>query len=309
MRKLGLFLVVFFLVTVVLKPSDFTDNFDDGNYYGWLEPLTVGEHFDWNVESGELHATFESANFGAGALYSPVGAVTNFTCEFILTRKTTGSAFTDGVTRVSDDGRNIVWQVVQDSIIMLAYTDGGSQQELYIEDISVGEYWHTMKLQVLGGTPTLTISAWWDGVLKWTGDITVSEALAQGHVALFASGDTASIWFDDVMLTYDSYVGLEENKTTVFPSVSLLSQSIPNPSIHQTRIEYSIQTSSRVQLRIYNSLGEFVRTLVDNTKCPGRYEAIWDGKDEHGNKVASGQYFYQLTTDGFTSTKKLILLK
>jgi len=309
MKKFGLFLIIFLFISAGLRSASFTDNFDDGNYYGWLEPMAMGEHFDWNVESGELHCTFESANFGGGVLYSPVGAVTDFTCEFISTRKTTGGAFTYGIIRVSDNGRFIAWQVAQDSVVMIAYDDGAGQQVLFYENEGVGEYYHTMKLQITGTAPTLTVSVWWDGTPKWTGDITdASDALSQGHIGLFASGDTASIWFDDVDLTYISYVGLEETKTTV-PSISLLSQNIPNPSINQTSIEYSISNASQVQLRIYNPLGEVVRTLVDNKKSSGRYVVIWDGKDENGNKVSSGQYFYQLITNGFASTKKLILLK
>lgn len=309
MKKIGLFLVLFFFVSVVLRPANFTENFDDGNYYGWLEPMVLGEHFDWNVESGELHGSFESTNFGGGVLYSPVGAVTDFTCEFISTRKTTGGAFTDGVMRVSVDGRFIAWQVVQDTAVMLSYDDGAGQQVLFYEAEGVGEYYHTMKLQVTGSAPTLTVSVWWDGTPKWTGDITgVSDALSQGHIGLFASGDTASIWFDDFDLIYTSYVGLEEAKATA-PIINLLSQNIPNPSIRKTTIEYTISNTSQVQLKIYNTLGEVVRTLVDNRKSPGRYKVIWDGKDENGNKVPSGQYFYQLITNGFANTKKIILLK
>jgi len=52
-----------------------------------------------------------------------------------------------------------------------------------------------------------------------------------------------------------------------------------------------------------------VRTLLDEEKPPGNHKVIWDGKDEKGREVASGIYFYQLKTEDYTSTKKMVLLK
>jgi flagellar hook assembly protein FlgD len=52
-----------------------------------------------------------------------------------------------------------------------------------------------------------------------------------------------------------------------------------------------------------------VRTLVDEPKRAGSYEVIWDGKDEQGNKLASGIYFYLLKAGDFTEIKKMLLLK
>jgi len=62
-------------------------------------------------------------------------------------------------------------------------------------------------------------------------------------------------------------------------------------------------------LKIYNVLGELVRTLVDEPKSPGVHYEVWDGKDGQGNQVASGIYFYRLRAGQFTETKKMVLLK
>jgi flagellar hook assembly protein FlgD len=62
-------------------------------------------------------------------------------------------------------------------------------------------------------------------------------------------------------------------------------------------------------LKIYNVLGQLVRTLVDQEKLPRRYEVLWDGKDDRGKEVTSGVYFYRLETSGYKETKKMILLK
>jgi len=52
-----------------------------------------------------------------------------------------------------------------------------------------------------------------------------------------------------------------------------------------------------------------VKTLVDEPRLPGVYYQIWDSKDEQGNKVSSGVYFYQLRAGGYNETKKMVLLK
>jgi flagellar hook assembly protein FlgD len=62
-------------------------------------------------------------------------------------------------------------------------------------------------------------------------------------------------------------------------------------------------------LKVYNILGQLVRTLVDEEKVPGNYEINWDGNDESGKEVGSGIYFYQLRTRDYTDTKKMVLLR
>jgi flagellar hook assembly protein FlgD len=65
----------------------------------------------------------------------------------------------------------------------------------------------------------------------------------------------------------------------------------------------------RTTLKVYNILGQLVRTLVDEEKTPGNYDVVWDGKDDSGKEVSSGIYFYQLKTSDYTHTKKMVLLK
>ena len=70
-----------------------------------------------------------------------------------------------------------------------------------------------------------------------------------------------------------------------------------------------VRSPVHTTLKIYNVLGQLVKTLVDEPKERGTYEVIWDGKDENGNEVASGVYFYRLQTEDFTQTKKMVLMK
>lgn len=88
-----------------------------------------------------------------------------------------------------------------------------------------------------------------------------------------------------------------------------LSQNFPNPFNPNTSIQLSLLVSEKVSLKIYNLLGQEVKTLIDEEKRAGEYEVIWDGRDNFGNEVASGIYFCQIKVKNFAETKKLVLLK
>jgi len=83
-----------------------------------------------------------------------------------------------------------------------------------------------------------------------------------------------------------------------------LSQNNPNPYNPSTTISYSIAQISYVNLRVYNSLGQEVTTLVDEIKSEGEYYVRFDA-----SKLPSGIYFYKLETDYFTDVKKMVVAK
>jgi flagellar hook assembly protein FlgD len=62
-------------------------------------------------------------------------------------------------------------------------------------------------------------------------------------------------------------------------------------------------------VKIFNLLGEEVRTLVDEQREAGYHQVHWDGKDQHGNVVASGVYLYQLQSGTFNEVKRMSLLR
>lgn len=93
------------------------------------------------------------------------------------------------------------------------------------------------------------------------------------------------------------------------PSGFELDQNYPNPFNPTCTINYRIQKSGDVKITVYNSLGQKVKTLVNELKNSGEYSVIWDGTDEYQNPLSNGQYFYTLRIGDFVSTKKMILLK
>jgi hypothetical protein len=88
-----------------------------------------------------------------------------------------------------------------------------------------------------------------------------------------------------------------------------LFQNIPNPFNPITTIRYEVGETGPVQVAIYGVQGRLVRMLVDEAQSPGRYEAVWDGRDTAGEGVGSGLYLYRLRVGAYTSVKKMVLIK
>ncbi len=97
---------------------------------------------------------------------------------------------------------------------------------------------------------------------------------------------------------------LDFNVVDTYPENFFLFQNYPNPFNPITTIRFEIPTSSVVNLKIYDVLGREIETLLNEVKEAGTYEVEFDG-----SQLASGIYFYRLTSGQFTSVKKLILLK
>lgn len=86
-------------------------------------------------------------------------------------------------------------------------------------------------------------------------------------------------------------------------------QSYPNPFNSENTIGFSINQTSIVQIKIYNSLGKEIRGLLDKELSPGKYEMSWDAKDKFGNSLPTGIYLIVLKTKNSVKTFKSILLK
>ena len=100
-----------------------------------------------------------------------------------------------------------------------------------------------------------------------------------------------------------------QTELSQLPYNYVLKQNYPNPFNPTTSIEYDIQTKSKATIKIYNSLGQHIRTILDEEKMPGTYTIKWDGKDVNGLSVATGVYYYQLYAGEFASSKKMLLIK
>ena len=98
------------------------------------------------------------------------------------------------------------------------------------------------------------------------------------------------------------------------PRLTQLLQNFPNPFNPETWIPYQLEKSGDVTLQIYDTSGDLVRTLNLGFKGQGFYmtrtrAAYWDGRNNLGEQVTSGVYFYSLTTPDFSATRKMLILK
>jgi hypothetical protein len=93
------------------------------------------------------------------------------------------------------------------------------------------------------------------------------------------------------------------------PTVYSLSQNFPNPFNPTTTIGYAIPQTGQVELAIFNTAGQKVRTLVSEEQSAGFYKMVWDGRNEMGESVGSGVYIYRLHSGSFSKTAKMNLIK
>jgi len=88
-----------------------------------------------------------------------------------------------------------------------------------------------------------------------------------------------------------------------------LHQNYPNPFNPSTQIAFTLSKPSYVTLKIYNTKGQMIRTLIANGYPAGRFTVQWAGKDNHGRPVPGGVYMVRLKTNHYTLTKKMTLIR
>ncbi len=108
---------------------------------------------------------------------------------------------------------------------------------------------------------------------------------------------------------FDLSTGINDLYTDVLPVEVHLAQNYPNPFNPTTAIAFELSRSSDVSLVVFNALGRKVTTLLDGTLPAGPHEVVWDGVDHSGNPVATGVYFYRLSSESTSKTRKMLLLK
>ena len=104
-------------------------------------------------------------------------------------------------------------------------------------------------------------------------------------------------------------VSVDDIDSQELPDDFSLSQNYPNPFNPETRIEFALPRASHVTIDVYNIVGKRVRNLANERLSAGLKAVTWDGRDNNGQLVSSGIYFYRIVTGDFTESKKMVLLK
>ncbi|MBD3340095.1 MAG: VWA domain-containing protein [Candidatus Lokiarchaeota archaeon] len=96
---------------------------------------------------------------------------------------------------------------------------------------------------------------------------------------------------------------------TDIPTEFALLPNTPNPFNPSTNINYFVPRNASINISVFNSLGEFVCTLVDGEQEPGKYSISWNGTDAIGQRVVTGLYFCRMESSGFIKTRKLLYIR
>ncbi|RJP64832.1 MAG: T9SS C-terminal target domain-containing protein [Ignavibacteriales bacterium] len=115
--------------------------------------------------------------------------------------------------------------------------------------------------------------------------------------------------YKTVAYSTDLHVTSMSQSAKDFPDNYKLLQNYPNPFNPSTTIEYEISQPSNVKVNIYDVAGRLIKELINEQKNTGNHSVTWNGSDNSGNTVASGNYFYQIITNDFIQAKKMIFIK
>ena len=88
---------------------------------------------------------------------------------------------------------------------------------------------------------------------------------------------------------------------------SFILSNYPNPFSKTTTIKYTTSENTKVSIDIYNTVGQFVKRLVDKEHTPGDHSVTWDATNNYNNEVASGIYYIMIKTGNTTEASKMIL--
>jgi hypothetical protein len=115
-------------------------------------------------------------------------------------------------------------------------------------------------------------------------------------------------------------VGIQSEEPVAMPTEFKLHQNYPNPFNPETTIEYDLPNVCLVTVEIFNTVGQRIRLVSSHVQGPGRLTVMWNGRDDQGQAMVSGVYFYKVTASAvenkesdqqiqFQETKKMLFVK
>jgi hypothetical protein len=225
---------------------------------------------------------------------------------FHLTALTPGGQVIDEFTIIRDllppqvvlvrpNGGEVFYAGSQDTIKWIATDNVGVDSVNIYYSIDGGA---TFPYTVATGEPN-------DSVYVWTVPDTPADSCIvkiEAYDFMESVGEDAS----DALFSIRSEIGVEPVREVA--SFGLLG-NYPNPFNPMTRIEFTLDETARVYLRIYDVSGKVVKTLVQEAMPAGRHTAVWNGEDESGRTVVSGVYVCRLEASGRMADRKMVLLK
>jgi hypothetical protein len=151
----------------------------------------------------------------------------------------------------------------------------------------------------------------------YVGSVQVVRTNATGTVYLGYNDDPTNpgAWADNYgyyvafVSTRGIVTGFQDGPDHGIPEEHDVSQNYPNPFNPSTSLRFVVPGRSRVNIAVYNTAGQMIKTLLDEDRDAGEHTVRWDGKSDQGGTVASGAYFCQVRIGDFLQTKKMLLVK
>jgi len=135
------------------------------------------------------------------------------------------------------------------------------------------------------------------------------------HVDSYASNEICINWNAPLVFVSGYFANIKTHTSSgsidsTIPQNFQLDQNYPNPFNPSTMIGYKLKTAEHVSLKVFDTLGRKISTLVDEDQTAGNYNVLFNGLSETNHRqLPSGIYFYELRTGSFSQTKKMILLR
>ena len=188
-------------------------------------------------------------------------------------------------------------------VIGSAWIDAGPLNPVTFDRYKL--YWAAYGDSIWALIKDSTVQIYHDILAEWNTSGLIEGEYDLRLIILNSAGDSLT-GFKTITLLENT--GMDE--TGIYPGGTMLLQNYPNPFNSYTTICYQLLSNSNVRIKIYNLSGKEVRTLVNENQKAGKHSVVWDGKDDSGERVSSGVYFYQLkAVNEISQIKKLLFFK
>jgi Secretion system C-terminal sorting domain len=236
---------------------------------------TGGVSLTWNNQGASGYGTNKYVTVPSGCRMDPPGTVWDF--GFIITEQNMNGTLPDTIVIGGVANNGGILPGTSQYMMAIHFTPGG---------ISAGN----------------------------TGSFTVDTCLTGSQNELTVSDPNGATFYPiftgiSYGVRYQGNISAADDKNGAIPLKFGLDQNYPNPFNPSTSIKFSLARKTDVNISIYNILGQKVYTLVDGLMDAGAYTKIWPGTDENGSEVASGIYFYKISSKEFTETRKMMLMR
>ncbi len=266
--------------------------------------------FTWTVDGGDPSATINISlgdlNLGIAAHDTRNGpGYIMYSEESIHTRfvDTPPSAWNADhlIAVVFENGE---WKIDRNKYALIPFTPLSSDHLLASVDFGTDEVTHLVGVNtVVEGINAGIVSG--DLVITpemWAGSPNEGEFGVTG-TTVEIPGETAQA------IASDGNLQVLTTQAEAVPEVFDLNTIYPNPFSGKTTIEYQLPEESPVRIEIYNITGQRVKVLIDNNQPAGNWSSTWNGTDARGKAVAAGVYMVHLQADGYSETRKVVLVR